>query len=93
MCLTFVDFQPFVAYKSVSYKKKRVTNNDKKMNEPILTRRLITLVFLIKVQSMYTLFFYKQHFYKQQKAENRQKLSKHQAISSGSSYGLEFKQQ
>ena len=37
-------------------------------------------------------FFYKQHFYKQQKAENRQKLSKHQAISSGSSYGLEFKQ-
>ena len=24
MCLTFVDFQPFVAYKSVAYKKKSV---------------------------------------------------------------------
>ena len=42
---------------------------------------------------LHTRFFCLQHFYKQQKAENRQKLSKYQGISSGSSYGLEFKQQ
>ena len=44
-------------------------------------------------QQMYTLFFYKQHFYKQQKAETRQKLSTCQAKSSGSCHGFESKQQ